>query len=148
MARKKYNTVYRDRLTGRLVSKRKWKANPRTRFALGKRFVEQKIHRREAAPIGGNFRYVIRKRTPAGQFRGTKWKESKIEVSITSDHKLDKSQIESLSDKLASGEELPNGIEVTLVEWTTGHKTKVYNSESDAEVGFSRFSEFFSEEIK
>lgn len=141
---KKYTTVYRDRLTGKLVSKRKWKANPKTRIGLGKRYVKQRIHRKEE----GEFRYVLRKQTPKGNFRGHKWQESKVEVSITSDHKLDKAQVESIANVLAQGESLPNGVEVTLVEWTTGRRTKSYSSESDAQVGFDRFQQFFSEEIK
>lgn len=141
---KKYTTVYRDRLTGRLVSKRKWKSNPRARTGLGKRYVKQRIHRKEA----GEFRYVLRKQTPKGNFRGHKWQEAKVEVSITSDHKLDKARIESIANDLAQGESLPDGVEVTLVEWTTGRRTKSYSSENDAQVGFDRFQQFFSEEIK
>jgi hypothetical protein len=142
----KYRTIYRDRLTNKFVSKRKWKANSKARYLGGaaKRYVKQRIHLREE----GNFRYIIRKQTPKGRFRGTQWKESKVEVSITSDHKLSREQLESLGGSIGRGEEIPDGIEVTLVEWTTGRKTKSYSSESDAETGFSRFSQFFSEEIK
>ncbi len=150
---KKYTTVYVDRLTGKLVSRKKWQANKGKRYGGGyagqagtKRYVKQRFHRREERPEG--YRYVIRKQTPKGNFRGMKWQQAKVEVSITSDHKLDRQQLESLGNRLAEGEELPDGIEVTLVEWTTGRKTKSYSSETDAHAGFSRFSEFFSEEIK
>ena len=143
-SRKQYRTIYRDRLTGKLVSKKKWKANPRTRMGLGKRYVKQRIHLREE----GKFRYVIRKQTPKGNFRGAKWHESKIEVSIMSDHRLDRRELESLGESLGRGEELPDGVEATLVEWTTGNKTKSYSSTADAETGFSRFSQFFSSEVK
>jgi len=150
--RKKYVTIYRDTKTGRRVKKDTWK---RSRAHGGKRYKRERIKptrrarpmRPAAPPRQRNFRYILRKRTPKGQFRGTKWKEAKVEVSITSNEKLDAAGIATLRDMLATGEELPDGIRVDLVEWTTGRKTKSYSSESDAETGFSRFSEFFSEPL-
>lgn len=50
MAKKTFRSVYRDTLTGKLVSKRKWKANPRKRTGLGKRYVKQRIKIKKEGP--------------------------------------------------------------------------------------------------
>lgn len=62
MAKKTFRSVYRDKLTGKLVSKRKWKSNPKKRMGLGKRYVKQQIRIRKEPgppPEGDVFEWVV-----------------------------------------------------------------------------------------
>ena len=146
MAKSKYITTHRDRITGRLVSKKFWKAHSKDRSGLDKRYVEVKIRKHEKKQ--GEFRYKLRKHTPKGRSRKQKWSGSSVEVTITSNYGLNKQGIIDIANRLAHQGEMPSGVTVDLVEWKTGQRTSSYTRAKDAQTGFDRFSGFFSEEIK
>jgi hypothetical protein len=69
MARKKFSSVYVDRLTGKVVSKRKWSTNKNKRYGGGyhgepgtKRFVKKRFKIREEGDkgtVGDVFEWVV-----------------------------------------------------------------------------------------